>query len=276
MPPEAPPTVNPRVHAYGPDARQHVLVYPTAGAVDTLAVLPGGGWAHGDPAGPFARAAVDFARGRGMHAAVLSHRLLPSAQPLAQAEDVARALGAFPQAFAPVAFGRVVLLAHSAGAHLAALVHVGALTGRIPALPALRASVLVDTAALDVPQLMQWPHAPLHDRAFGAEPARWIDVSPRHQIRQAGAPLLLVVSQARPGARLQARAFADEWRAAGGQADVQAVPQPHDGMASGLQDDGLLAVAIDRFLDRLDTLPAGVPSSSDMSDLAPLAPPAAP
>ncbi|MCB1994314.1 MAG: hypothetical protein H6933_14775 [Burkholderiaceae bacterium] len=144
-----------------------------------------------------------------------------------------------------------LLLAHSAGAHLAALVHVGPLRSKVT-VPRWLASVLVDTAALDVPQLMAWPHAPLHDRAFGNDPAGWQACSPRHQIQQPGPPLLLASAQGRPGVLHQARAFADAWRTAGGRADLRPLPLAHDGMAAGLAEGGALAVALEDFVATLD------------------------
>lgn len=243
----------PGVLHYGVEPRQQVRLWPLRGACPLLLVLPGGGWAHGDPEGPFARAAVAWAHRRGIHAAVLSHRLLPQAGPLQQAEDVAHAMSATAQAFAEAGVGvqGCLLLAHSAGAHLAALVHAGPLRERA-VVPRWLGSMLVDTAALDVPQLMAWPHAPLHDRAFGSDPEMWRACSPRHQLLQAGAPMLLVVAQGRPGVLHQASAFAGALRAAGGRAELRPLPLAHDDMATGLTEGGALATALEDFVATLD------------------------
>lgn len=251
--PEASACPLPGVLHYGAEPRQQVRLWPLRGARPWLLVVPGGGWAHGDPEGAFARAAVAWAHRRGFHAAVLSHRLLPQAGPLQQAEDVALAMSASAQAFAEAGVGvqGCLLLAHSAGAHLAALVHAGPLRERAVPVRWL-GSMLVDTAALDVPQLMAWPHAPLHDRAFGTDPEVWRACSPRHQLLQPGAPMLLVVAQGRPGVLHQARAFAGAMRDAGGRAELRTLPLAHDGMAAGLTEGGALAAALEDFVATLD------------------------
>lgn len=243
---------------YGSDERQCAWLRPAPGPGPLLVVVPGGGWAHGNPEGAFASAAVAWGRARGMHVAVVSHRLLPAAGPLAQAEDVACAIAAVQAASTAAAAAdpaRQFVLAHSAGAHLAALVHVGALQARVPALRPWQASVLLDTAALDVPQLMRWPHAPLHDRAFGADPEAWPAMSPLHAVRGPSAPVLLAFGEDRPGAAIQAARFAQALRRAGGQAEVHPVPLAHHRMGDGLADGGVLAGPIDRFL-------AGLPSAA--------------
>lgn len=241
--------------AYGAHPRQQAFVRPLPAPGPLLVVVPGGGWAHGNPEGLFATAAAAWGRRHGWHVATLSHRLLPEAGPLEQAEDLAHALLALREA-AP-AWGadvsRLVVLAHSAGAHLTALLHVGALQARVPALAPWQASILLDTAALDVPQLMRWPHAPLHDRAFGDDPRAWPALSPLHGVRARCAPVLLAVAQGRPGAAIQAARFAEALRRAGGSAEVHPVPLAHDRMADGLEEGGALCGPVDRFLAALDT-----------------------
>jgi acetyl esterase/lipase len=183
---------------YGQDARQRLDAYlPAKPTGPVILMVHGGAWAFGDKASPdvLKNKVRHWVDGLGYVLVSTNYRLLPAAHPLEQADDVARAL-ALVQQQAPQ-WGadpkRLVLMGHSAGAHLAMLLHA------TPALVAKagaqrwRATVNLDSAAMDVEQLMRAPHARLYDRAFGKDPAYWQSVSPYHQVSARGAPALLMV-----------------------------------------------------------------------------------
>src|SRR5205085_6073480 len=86
--------------------------------------------------------------------------------------------------------------------------------------PPLRGAVLLDCAALDVVDVMEHAHLPLHERVFGTDPAGWREASPWHRLQAATAPLLLVCSASRPVSRVQADRFAERARGLGGSARV--------------------------------------------------------
>jgi hypothetical protein len=90
-------------------------------------------------------------------------------------------------------------MGHSAGAHLAALLDADpALLKAAGALPP-RGVVSLDSAAMDVPELMSRGSAPLprlYRDAFGDDPADWAAASP-YQRLHAGAPPMLVVCSSR-------------------------------------------------------------------------------
>lgn len=245
-----PPTQVP----YGPEPSQHLLWRAGEGRDGiVLAAVHGGGWVGGEADGAFGRAVAAYAAARGWAAASLEHRVLPEATPGDQAEDVAHALAALQALLARDGQGaaRVVVLAHSAGAHLAALVHVGALHARVPALRPWHASVLVDTAALDVDRLMRGPHLPLHDRAFGADPDRWQAWSPIARLQSRCAPVLLIAQSERAGVQWMNARFAAALREQGGVAEVDVLELSHARMHEGLAEGGALARRIDAFLNRL-------------------------
>jgi arylformamidase len=239
--------------AYGLDPEQCVDVYfPAQSPAGPIIVLVhGGAWATGDKAAP---AVVDHkvSHWLPMGAIVVSvnYRLLPRAAPLEQARDVASAV-AFVQQHA-VEWGadpqRIALIGHSTGAHLAALLaadtELRAAQGAAP----WRATILVDSAALDVVQVMSGMHRPLYDAAFGAEPRYWRQVSPFHQLRAAPAPLLLVHSSARPESGRQAQRFADAVAARGGRADVLPVAMSHAELNAQLGRDSDYSARVDAFM----------------------------
>ena len=213
---------------YGPHVRQRMDVYlpPYPQSAPVVFMVHGGAWKTGDKA--MARVVQHKVERWGPQGVVfvsVNYRLLPEAGPLVQLEDVARAL-AEAQRLAPgwgADPGRFVAMGHSAGAHLVALLAASpALLQQWGALP-VRATVALDSAALDVPAIMSQRHLRLYDATFGADPAQWAQVSPVHQLRQAAAPVLAVCADRRRTACDQAQRFAAQGQALGMR--VQVLPQ---------------------------------------------------
>ena len=104
----------------------------------------------------------------------VNYRMIPEAEPLVQAEDVARAL-AKVQELAPGWGGNsrnVILMGHSAGAHLVALVSAAPEIAAAQGAKPWKGAVLLDSGAMDVPAVMNARHMPLYDKAFGDDPGR--------------------------------------------------------------------------------------------------------
>lgn len=190
--------------AYGPHAKQRYDVYLPPRAkpgAPILLMVHGGGWRHGDKGNPGVagdKAAHWLAQGYVF--VNVNNRLLPDADPLEQARDVASAL-ASAQKRAPQ-WGadpkRMVLMGHSAGAHLVALL------GSAPELLAKAGAqrplgvVSLDSAAMNVPELMAKPRLPkLYQDAFGTDQALWTAASPFHQLSRRSLPMLVVCSSRR-------------------------------------------------------------------------------
>lgn len=200
--------------AYGEDPRQVLDAYLPARIRRDAPILlfaHGGGWAHGDkdhPGNIEAKAGYWLPKGHVFVSA--DYRMLPDTAPLQQARDIARALAAV-QRQAPdwnADPSRVVLMGHSAGAHLAALVAASSTLWREAGASRPLGVVSLDSAALDVPGLMRRPRIPpLYRRAFGDDPGAWIVASPHHQLAREASPMLLVCSTRRPDACPQARAM---------------------------------------------------------------------
>lgn len=188
--------------AYGPDPAQRFDLYLPANPSNAPLVfyVHGGGWANGDKTNPGLANKLGYWLPKG-HAVISSnYRMLPTAMPLDQARDIARAV-AMAQRSAPewkLDPERVVLMGHSAGAHLVALLGVDPrLLAEAGARPP-RGVVALDSGALDVPALMGMPRVPrLYHDAFGADPAYWRSVSPQQQLGRAGLPMLLVCASER-------------------------------------------------------------------------------
>jgi hypothetical protein len=80
--------------------------------------------------------------------------------------------------------------------------------------------VLLDSAALDVPAVMNNRHFGLYDRAFGADPQQWNAVSPWAQLTHSTAPMLAVCSTRRRESCPQADRFTTKANGLGGKARV--------------------------------------------------------
>ena len=210
--------------SYGPDPAQRFDVYvstrpPTSPApAPVIFFVHGGGWSRGDKTnGRVIEPKVAHWVAEGYVVISANYRMLPT--PVAQqAEDVATGI-AFAQSQAPLWGGdpkRFILMGHSAGAHLVALISAGARTAAKP--QPWRGSVLLDSAALDVPVIMNNRHLGLYDRAFGTDPQQWAAVSPIAQLASHTAPMLAVCSSRRRESCGQADRFAAKANDLGGHA----------------------------------------------------------
>jgi acetyl esterase/lipase len=248
--------------AYGSDPAQRLDVYRPANAQNApvIVMVHGGGWRRGDKdAANVVNNKVSHWLPKGYVVVSVGYRLVPQVNPVDEANDVAKAL-AFVQARAQ-SWGadrsRIVLMGHSAGAHLVALVSADAsITSRNGVSPWL-GTVALDSGAYNVVEIMQGRHFGFYDTAFGSDPGLWEAASPTLRLTRAPVPMLLVCSSQRADSCSQAKAFADKAKALGGRASVVPVALKHGQINSQLgagsdsfsaaDDDGLTA-QVDSFL----------------------------
>src|ERR1044071_4568439 len=189
--------------AYGSDVRQQLDVYlpDVAENAPVMFMVHGGAWRYGDKNGEgIVKRKVARWLPQGWIFVSANYRMVPDADPMVQAQDVARAL-AFAQSQAASWGGdpaKFVVMGHSAGAHLVSLLAVKpSLAFEQGAKPWL-GTVSLDSAAFDVVQIMRYPqHPKLFDRAFGSDAALWLATSPLHQLSSASTPILAVCSTRR-------------------------------------------------------------------------------
>lgn len=239
--------------AYGPEPEQCMDAYLPAGRPTgaILVIVHGGAWAIGDKANPAVVAAkVAHWLPAGVVVVSLNYRLLPHAGVLQQAGDVARAI-AFVQKRAAswqADPARLVVVGHSSGAHLAALLAADPALAQAEGAAPWLATVLLDSAALDVVEVMRMPHRPLYDRAFGVAESGWQALSPLHRLRGRPAPLLLVHSDQRQDVAGASQRFAAAAAARGGRAEVHEVALSHAEINAGLGLGNPLTERVDAFL----------------------------
>ena len=103
-------------------------------------------------------------------------------------------------------------MGHSAGAHLGvAAVRGPSIASNAGAGPWL-GTVVLDSAAYNVVDIMQKQHFGLYDEAFGNDQQLWRDASPILRLTSAPVPMLLVCASQRSDSCAQASAFAGQGR----------------------------------------------------------------
>ena len=161
--------------AYGPDELQKYDVYwdDAFANAPMIVMLHGGAWAIGDKAsGRVWEQKVRHWRPKGYVFVSVNTRLLPDAPDL-QAADFARAVVSL-QRQAKRWGGdpaRIVLMGHSAGAHIAALVGGDVPYQRRHGMKPVRGTVVLDSGALNLETLMANDPRQLYVRAFGNDPS---------------------------------------------------------------------------------------------------------
>jgi acetyl esterase/lipase len=240
--------------SYGPSREQTLEVHVPAGAHDApiLVMVHGGAWIVGDKDNP---GVIDgkLAHWGSQGAIVVSvnYRLWPAASPLEQAVDVASAL-AWVQRHAHEWHGdpsRIVLMGHSAGAHLVSLLAVSPDIARQAGVAPWLATVSLDSGAVDLPQIMNAPHARFYDRVFGRDPAGWPAASPLDRLVRAPAtPMLMVCSSARAQSCGANERFAAKVNALGGRAATLPVALDHMGINRELGTDPGYTRQVDAWL----------------------------
>lgn len=218
--------------SYGTDPQQRLDVYIPAQAKDAPIILMvhGGAWIMGDKgASGFVANKVARWLPKGYILISTNYRMSKHPNPLDQADDIARAL-AFVQAKASSWGGdpaRVLLLGHSAGAHLVSLLAADPriVTGK-GGRPWL-GTIVLDSAAFDLVEIMQSKHHRIYDRAFGKNRKFWSEASPYRRLTTAPVPMLVVCSTRRDEACPQAQPFASKATKLGGRVVVFPVDMKH-------------------------------------------------
>ena len=113
--------------------------------------------------------------------------------------------------------------------------------------------MLLDSAALDVTEIMQHRHFSLYDDAFGSDPSFWKRVSPYHALVQAEPPVLAVCSTRRSDSCPQAARFTAKARSLGMRASVLQENLSHEQINETLGEPSAYTTAVDRFVN--DALP---------------------
>jgi acetyl esterase/lipase len=221
--------------AYGADPLQHLAFWGPAtrsgGPVPLVLFVHGGGWKRGDMENATGKAKVAHYPGEGYAFASVNYRLVPQATVEQQAADVASAVKWVIDHDGELGIDsrRIVLMGHSAGAHLVAL--VGTDPHYLEAVgldeDAIAGVIPIDGAAYDVPRQLQIGNSimgPTYEQAFGTDPARQRALSPTFQAAAPNGPAFLILHVQRPDGIEQSRALADALRKGGTSVQIDDFP----------------------------------------------------
>ncbi len=244
-------------------------IYGPKGAADrpVLLMVHGGGWRRGDKAGRAMTALkVPHFVAHGYVYVSVNYRLAPEAVHPTHVRDVAAAIAWLSENVRDYGGdpGRIYVMGHSAGAHLAALVATDErhLQSAGKDLKTIRGVVLLDSAAYDIPRFVNELGAgplmrSLYTRAFGSNPTVWRDASPRRHVAPGkGIPPFLIFHT---GKRIAAATLSKEFAAALKEAEtpaevVHAADKSHASLNRDIGRDGDWVT--ERIMDFLENCPA--------------------
>jgi len=219
--------------SYGSSPDQVYDVWPAQGVsapAPLVMFVHGGGWTNGSKdsaSGPYTSS---YYPAEGYVYASINYRLVPSVTVEDEASDVAAALKSLLDRATELGIdpSRVVIMGHSAGAHLVALVGTDEtyLAGVGLSESSLRGVIAIDGAAYDVPKQIA-AGGIMHDRyleAFGSDPARQLALSPASHVAAPNAPAFLLPHVQRPDGVAQADELAAALKAAGTNAEEAGFP----------------------------------------------------
>jgi len=218
--------------SYGAAALQKLEYWPGATAHSPLIVfVHGGGWTRGDMTMMDGSAKLSHWHGLGYAVVSLDYRLVPQARVEDEAADVAEAVAFLRGNSDALGFDptRIVLIGHSAGAHLVALIGTDPrwLNGAGLNIDDVRGIVPLDGAAYDVARQLSIG-APLMQRtyaeAFGSDPERQKALSPTLQAAKPNAPAFLILHVQRPDGVAQSQALAAALKKAGTPVAIEGFP----------------------------------------------------
>lgn len=220
--------------AYGRDALQTLDVWrakDAKGPAPLVVFVHGGGWKRGSKDNATGQFKPEHYPAEGYAFASINYRLVPDATVEEQAADVAAAVKALVDRAPGLGIDRrrIVIMGHSAGAHLVALVGTDEryLRGAGLRFADIAGVIPIDGAAYDVPTQMK-DGPPImqatYDQAFGTDPARQRALSPTLQAAAPNAPQFLLLHVQRPDGVRQAEALEKALKAAGTRVEREGFP----------------------------------------------------
>ena len=219
---------------YGADPLQVLDLWPAQGATrpaPLVVFVHGGGWTRGSKDNASGAWKAPHYTGKGYAYAAINYRLVPNATVKDQAADVAAALQYLIDHAAALGIDptRIVLMGHSAGAHLVALVGTDERYLRAAGLSfaSLKGVIPIDGAAYDVACQIKDGGNFMRDTyisAFGSDPARQQALSPTFMAARPNAPAFLLIHVQRKDGIAQNEALEAALRNAGTHVTRQSFP----------------------------------------------------
>ncbi|WP_263831829.1 alpha/beta hydrolase [Sulfurospirillum oryzae] len=242
--------------SYGNNAKERFDVYTplhvnAQSLTSVIFMVHGGAWRTGDKKMQnVVENKVNYWVAKGYIVISTNYKLLPDASVSEQLNDVAKALGVAQAKSASWGGDKAkfIVMGHSAGAHLIALLASSQTLYASNAITPPMAAVLLDSAVMDTPMLMSAKHMRLYDQAFGNDPAYWQSLSPYHQLTTKRMPLLAVCSTKRDDSCPQAEKFLNKASTFGTKTVLLKENMTHKEINQLLGKDPAYTKAVDDFL----------------------------
>ena len=227
--PQAPQAPAKQTLSYGTDRLQVLDFYPSANGnkrAPLVLFVHGGGWKRGSKDNGDGSWKAPHYTQAGYAYASINYRLVPANTVEDEASDVAAALRYLIDNAARLGFdpSRIVIMGHSAGAHLVALVGTDEQYLRKAGLSfaSIDGVLPIDGAAYDVPRQITDGGNFMHDtylQAFGTDPVRQRALSPTFQAATPNAPDFLLIHVMRKDGVAQNKELEAALRKAGTRAE---------------------------------------------------------
>lgn len=220
--------------AYGTDPAQKLDFWRAKDAArpaPLILFVHGGGWKRGDKRNATGSAKVAHFLAQGYAVASMNYRLVPDHRVEDQAADVAAAFAWARRNARQLNIdpARIVLMGHSAGAHLVALVGTDPAYARAAGftLNDVRGVIPLDGAAYDVAAQMDGRNPLMqstYEQAFGTDRARQRALSPTLHAAAPNAPAFLILHVQRADGTEQSRMLAEALRRGGAAVELHGIP----------------------------------------------------
>lgn len=242
--------------SYGSSKGQTLDVYLPNGNSNKKIILMvhGGAWKIGDKRhSAVITNKVKYFVAKGYTFVSINYDLVPTATVEEQVYQVAKALN-YVQENAKnwnADGSKVILMGHSAGAHLVSLLSTNSLLSsvRYPIL----GTVSLDSAAYNIPEIMEKPrHYGFYDEVFGKNEQYWEKMSPYYQINKTIKPMYLVCSTLRDDSCDQAQSFAMKSKSFANTVYIDREEKKHEEINEQLGSDLIYTQKIENFINSLN------------------------
>jgi acetyl esterase/lipase len=245
-----------RTFSYGSHSREAYDVYqPTKiiGNSSVIVMVHGGGWAFGDKAsaGLVTNKAGHYLNQGKIFVSVNYPMVGDGHDPWKQAQSVAKAINHLRANLLSrgEVSHRIILIGHSAGAHLVSL--IAAMPENFGLRGHIAGVVLLDSAGYNIPATMKSNPMQLYKNAFGADEKFWLKTSPIHNIGPNPIDMILICSSKRQRSVCDgARAFSNAILSKGAESTVMPVMMTHQQINEDLGLDNEMTNGVDRFIAR--------------------------